>query len=94
MFTNHEGNRIMMWGNGTMGWSWGFGLLAMVGIAILVYVIIRLSTKNGERGPSSPPPSVTSNLNSARTILDGRFARGELTAEQYREQIRVLGEGR
>ncbi|SEN81996.1 SHOCT domain-containing protein [Cryobacterium sp. TMT1-3] len=84
----------MMWGNGTMGWSWGYGLLAMVGIALLVYVIIRISTKNAEPGPSSPPPSVPSDLTSARKILDERFARGELTAEQYRDQIRVLGEGR
>ena len=84
----------MMWGNGAMGWSWGFGLLALVGIAILVYVVIRLSTKSEERGPSSPPPSAPSDLTSARKILDERFARGELTAEQYRVQIRVLGEGR
>ncbi|WP_230008921.1 SHOCT domain-containing protein, partial [Microbacterium sp. Bi128] len=27
-----------------------------------------------------------------RQILDERFARGELTAEQYREQLKVLGE--
>ena len=84
----------MMWGNGAMGWSWGFGLLAIVGIAILVYVIIRLSTKNAERGPSSSPRSAPTDLTSAQKILDERFARGELTAEQYREQIRVLGESR
>ncbi len=41
----------MMWGNGAMGWSWGYGLLAMVGIVILVYVIIRLSTKTGSVAP-------------------------------------------
>lgn len=28
----------------------------------------------------------------ARLILDERFARGELTAEQYRENVKVLGE--
>ena len=84
----------MMWDNGTMGWSWGFGLLALVGIAILVYIIIRLSTKNGERGVSSPSLSAPSGLTTARKILDERFARGELTAEEYREQIQVLGEGR
>jgi len=82
-----------MWGTGSMGWSWGFGLLALAGIAILVYVVIRLSTKNAGNDPASsltasPGPT------SARKILDERFARGELTVEQYREQIRVLGEGR
>ncbi|MDJ0379122.1 SHOCT domain-containing protein [Cryobacterium sp. PH31-L1] len=83
----------MMWGTGSMGWSWGFGLLAVAGIAILVYLVIRLSTKNGGSDPASsltasPGPT------SARKILDERFARGELTAEQYRDQIRVLGEDR
>ncbi|WP_224760486.1 hypothetical protein [Salinibacterium sp. ZJ450] len=28
----------------------------------------------------------------ARRILDERFARGELDADQYREHLRVLGE--
>ncbi|WP_104127350.1 SHOCT domain-containing protein [Cryobacterium sp. Y57] len=84
----------MMWGTGSMGWSWGFGLLALVGVAILVYVVIRLSTKNGQSIPSSPPVPASPDLTSARKILDERFARGELTPEQYREQIRVLAEGR
>jgi putative membrane protein len=84
----------MMWGNGSMGWSWGFGLLAMVGVAILVYVVIRLSTQNGQSGPPSPTVPASPDLTSARKILDERFARGELTPEQYREQIRVLAEGR
>jgi putative membrane protein len=83
-----------------MGWSWGFGLLALVGVAVLVYLVIRLSTKNGQSGPSSPtgPASpagpASPDLTSARKILDERFARGELTPEQYREHIRVLAEDR
>ena len=89
----------MMWGSGNMGWSWGFGLLALVGVAILVYVVIRLATKNGQSGPALPPVPTSPlpaspDLTSARKILDERFARGELTSEQYREQIRVLAEGR
>ena len=83
----------MMWGNGSMGWSWGFGLLVVVGVAILVYVVIRLLTKNEGKAPSSTFATTPSDLTSARKILDERFARGEITAEQYHEQIRVLGEG-
>ncbi|MBA4103835.1 MAG: hypothetical protein C0488_16640, partial [Arthrobacter sp.] len=30
----------------------------------------------------------------AQQILDERFARGELSEEEYRERLRVLGEGR
>ena len=83
----------MMWGNGSMGWSWGFGLLAIAGVAVLVYVIVRfLSNKSGSDDTRSAPRQADSD--SARRILEERFARGELTAEQLREQLRVLEEGR
>ncbi|MDH6235596.1 putative membrane protein [Cryobacterium sp. CG_9.6] len=83
----------MMWGNGSMGWSWGFGLLAIAGVAVLVYVIVRfLSNKSGSDDTRSAPRQADSD--SARRIFEERFARGELTAEQLREQLRVLEEGR
>jgi len=86
----------MMWDNGTMGWSWGFGVLALVGVAIVVSVVVRLLSKNGGSGSttSSISPTLPPEPTGARTILDERFARGEITAEQYREQLRVLGDGR
>ncbi len=83
----------MMWGNGSMGWSWGFGLLAIAGVAVLIYVIVRfLSNKSGSNDTRSAPTQADSA--SARRILEERFARGELTAEQLRDQLRVLEEGR
>ena len=83
----------MMWGNGSMGWSWGFGLLAIAGVAVLVYVIVRfLSNKSGSDDTRSAPRQADSD--SARRILEERFARGELTAEQLRDQLRVLEEDR
>ncbi|BCW69253.1 SHOCT domain-containing protein [Arthrobacter sp. NicSoilB8] len=44
--------------------------------------------------PSSPnaPPISPPGRSQARMILDERFARGELTVEQYRENLKVLGE--
>jgi putative membrane protein len=39
-------------------------------------------------GPASPLPG----RSQARLILDERFARGELSAEEYRESLKVLGE--
>ena len=83
----------MMWGNGSMGWSWGFGLLAIAGVAVLIYVIVRLlSNKSGSEDTRSAPRQGESA--GARRILEERFARGELTAEQLRDQLRVLEEGR
>ncbi|KFF59874.1 hypothetical protein JF66_08255 [Cryobacterium sp. MLB-32] len=83
----------MMWGSANMGWTWGFGLLVLAGIALIIYVVVRLlSTTPG----SAVPPSTHSSPESsaARRIVDERFARGELTAEQYRDHLRVLGEER
>ncbi|KGJ79633.1 hypothetical protein GY21_04700 [Cryobacterium roopkundense] len=81
----------MMWGLGTMGWSWVFGLLAIAGLAVIMYVVVRLLANTG-----APPPSVPNSPEptGARRILDERFARGELTAEQYRDHLRMLDEGR
>lgn len=44
--------------------------------------------------PGTPPggPGIPGGKSQARLILDERFARGELTAEQYRENLKVLGE--
>lgn len=53
----------------------------------------------GQPGPSPQPgtpgrsPGSPGGRSQARLILDERFARGELTAEQYREHVKELGEG-
>jgi len=85
----------MMWDTGNMGWSWGFGLLAIAGVGMIVYAIIRLLSSKSENAipPSTPSPG-PSEPTSARLMLDERFARGELTTEQYRDQVRILGEDR
>jgi len=84
----------MMWGYGQGAGWWIWAVLLLLGIALLVWVAVRAfgggigGGTDRSRGHEGPPSST------ARQILDERFARGELTAEQYREQLRVLGEGR
>lgn len=84
----------MMWGYGSsMGWMmWFWGILLLAGIALLVLVAVRLSgtgrTPDGPRGMSGPDAGRTR----AQRILDERFARGELTEEEYSGRLRVLGE--
>lgn len=94
----------MMWGyGGGMGWGWLFGLLALAGIALLVVLLVRLFNGGIDRtgidrqaappaGPPAAQPPLTPGRSRARQILDERFAKGELTADQYREQVQVLGE--
>lgn len=86
----------MMYGMGfNMWWMWLFGLLALAGLIVLIVVIVRIAV-GGIKGPvgkSNPPaaPSVAAKT-TPRQILDERYARGELTTEEYRERLTVLGE--
>ncbi|CAN7167319.1 SHOCT domain-containing protein [Arthrobacter sp. LjRoot14] len=99
----------MMWGYGPdMGWMWLWGVLMLVGVALLVLVAVRLFSGGGRGGftgggfnPQGPPgpggpwPGAGGpgqGRSRARQILDERFAKGELTADEYREQARILGE--
>ena len=86
----------MMWGHGwDMGWWWLFGLLMLVGIALLIAFIVlavRMLSGASGRGEGHSASGPISGQSRARQILDERYAKGELTTEQYREQIRVLGE--
>ncbi|WP_144672156.1 SHOCT domain-containing protein [Arthrobacter sp. U41] len=85
------------------GWMWLWGLLLLIGIGVLVLLAVRLFTGGTSRGgpanygpygapPYGQPGGPPGGKSQARLILDERFARGELTAEQYRENVKVLGE--
>jgi putative membrane protein len=79
---------LMMWGYGyEIGWMWLWGVFLLAGITVLVILAVQLLT--GGFRHEGPSPNGRSQ---ARLILDERFARGELTAEQYRENLLVLGE--
>ena len=80
-----------------MGWWWLFGLLVLVGSALLVaFIVLAVRMSGGGKGRDQGYGSTgpTPGLTRARQILDERYAAGELTTEQYREQIEVLGENR
>lgn len=70
----------MMGGTGwMMAWTWLFWLLLVIGIALLVLVAVRVFA-GGIARPGA-----------ARRILDERYARGELSTEEYRERRDLLG---
>ncbi len=81
----------MMWGNyGMSGWSWVFGGLVTIGVVILIIVLLRRSPPARSDTPSAPP-TVAGGAPSPKQILDERYARGELTTEEYRERVTTLG---
>lgn len=84
--TNAKKGTIMMWGYGYDGWGWMWlvGGLVVVGTVVLVVVLVRnsaASTKAGSTVKTTTPEQ----------ILAERYARGELTTEQYRERVENLG---
>jgi putative membrane protein len=84
----------MMWGNGyNMAWGWPVGLLILAGIILLVIWAVRVfaggTDRGGQRG-DAPVASERGERSQARQILDDRFAKGELNAEEYRERLKVL----
>ena len=70
------------WGGSWM-WLWGIAMMAL--FVIVVAWLVRATTRNG--APSSPPTDPTDR---AREILAERYARGELTTEEYRERVGQL----
>ena len=80
----------MGYGYGMGGtWLWSlFGLLVVVGLVLLSVLVIR----NLGGGTSSEPSAGAGPLppSRAREILDERYARGEVSTEEYQERLRSL----
>ena len=72
----------MSWAGGW--WMVVWGTLMMVGLIVLMVWLIRTTAGKGDGNGSAA-------LDSARQILAERYARGELTTDQYRERIGQLG---
>lgn len=73
----------MTYGHG-MGVAWVWPLILVLGLAIVVWALIRAF--RADTGQAS------AGTGSARQILQERFARGEITEQEYRERMRVLDE--
>ncbi len=82
----------MMWGNYGMGlWGWGFGALIVVGVVILIGVLIRLLSTPRSGAPVVGAVRGETGAPTPKQILDERYARGELTTEEYQERLTGLG---
>ena len=79
-------------GMGGMGWYWLFGALLLLGLTLLVVVAVRVLGGGVGRGGSPAASDQPPGRSQARSILDERYARGELSTEEYRERLEGLGE--
>ncbi len=71
------------WGG---GWMWLSGLAMMVLFVVLIVWLVR-ATGAGTSVPRGPERSPTDR---AREILAERYARGELSTDEYRERVSEL----
>lgn len=83
-----------MMGDGSgMGWGWIFWLLMLIGIVLVIVVVVRAVGGGVRRdADSTRAAGGQSGRSRAREVLDERYARGELTTEEYRERLTGLGE--
>lgn len=83
------------WHMGGGGWLWPLFVLVLVGV--VVYFISRAVTLHGltQRPPTPPAPGQSVSPSSARPepldILRERFARGDITLDDFETAKRALG---
>lgn len=87
----------MMWGYGfNTGWMSLLWALAVIALGLVAFLVIWAATagvrRDGSRGRAGEPSEYPVR-STPRQILDERYAKGELTTEEYRERLAVLGEG-
>jgi putative membrane protein len=70
------------WGGGWM-WLWGVAMMALF-VVLIVWLIRAVA------GTNVPPLPPTDPTDRAREILAERYARSELTTEEYRERVEQL----
>lgn len=68
-----------------MNQMWGWGLLWLLFLAVLIAGVVLLVRALSERGSAEGSGS------SALRILEERFARGEIDREEFEEKRRTLG---
>jgi uncharacterized membrane protein len=83
-----KGGQFMMYGSGFgWGWMWFAGVMLLLILAALIILIVRAWTAgSSSRGGQSPL------TNTARQIAEERLARGEITADEFRQVARALEE--
>ena len=71
-----------------MSWAWVFWVLLILGAVVVGAVVMKAFTG----GRSAHPPG-EDHRPRPRDILDERYARGELSTDEYRERLQNLDQG-
>ncbi|MEC5169553.1 SHOCT domain-containing protein [Glaciihabitans sp. GrIS 2.15] len=81
-----------MWGYGynMMGWGLLAGVIVVALVIVAVIGVLRLLPTRLNHSSISLPP-VARAVQTPRQILDERYAKGDLTTEEYLERVKHLG---
>ena len=72
-----------MWG---WGWMWFGWVLWLILIAVIIWAVVRFTSSASGRSHSTPPQE------SALDILKKRYARGEISREEFEQMKKDLME--
>ncbi|SCG60133.1 SHOCT domain-containing protein [Micromonospora halophytica] len=72
----------MMWDGAMAGWMIVWSILILAGLVAIIMLAVRTF--------SGGPEGRTGGRTSARRILDERYARGEISDEEYRQRRQTL----
>ena len=83
-----------MGGAGGMGWGWIWPVILLVGLAVLAWALAQPFRSPGRRRRTPPPPSrgaaQAPQGGRALEMLRERYARGEISEEEFHERMRAL----
>jgi putative membrane protein len=86
-----ELSQMMWWDDGMGGGGWVVMTLIMVAFwALVILAVVALFRGIGRDGQSPAPPAARD----PQQILDERFARGEISADEYHARQQVLRDSR
>jgi putative membrane protein len=87
-------NKMVGNGSGMAGFlPWFFGALIVLGIVLIGVVVVR-AIGGGLSGQGSAGADHRTKNGHAHAMLDERYARGELTTEEYLQRLNGLRENR
>lgn len=93
LLTQQQGPGGHMWyGDGHMvGMHWGWWIFWLVVVGFLIWLVAR-TTGPGPSGGGTPPPPPPPPRQSPEEVLRERFAKGEISEEEFRNRLRVIRE--
>lgn len=83
-----QGRGYMWYGDGhMMGMHWGWWIFWLVVVVFLVWVVARTTGSGSAGAGQAPPPTAP---RSPEEILRERFAKGELSEDEFRTRLQAL----